>query len=206
LGCISVSKQFYIIAGIDEKDIPVDDKIQCECPPDGFWKSLWNQLISILKMIYVMLHAIFNRLISAVKKSEGDNDPGGPDSTGPAGGGSGGNPPATPSGGGAAVASQSLQVYQKETAEESNEVGRKTPAGSNAARVSTAKKKPAPRKKTTKKRSTTNKSSNNVTPADKTIVKKKTDLNETNKEKEIKNKSFKKGRRGIRLNPGLDYK
>jgi multidrug efflux pump subunit AcrB len=206
LGCISVSKQFYILAGIDEKDIPVDDKIQCECPPDGFWKSLWNQLISILKMIYVMLHAMFNRLMAAVKNSPEDNDPGGPDSTGPAGGGSGGNPPVTPSGGGAAVVSQSLQVYQKETAEDSNKVDSKAPADSNAARVSTTRKKPAPRKKTTKKASTTKKPSNNASPADKSVVKENTDLNEANQEKEIKSKPLKKGRRGIRLNPGLDYK
>ena len=140
LGCISVSKQFYILAGINEKDIPVaSEDLQCECSPNVFWQELWNQIVSIFKMLFVMIQTALNTILSKVKNNPDDPEPTGPDSSGP----SGGNPPVTPSSDGAAVINQSLHIH-----EETKPVVKKK---------SSPRKKSVPKKKTVKKVSSENK-------------------------------------------------
>ena len=193
LGCISVSKQFYELAGINEKDIPVNEELSCECSTFS-WKVIWNQIISVLSMLLITLKEALAKFFPKNKLDPDDPDPSSPDNSSDP---SGGNPPVTPSSGGSVVADHSLLVQEQEsvvkTSDEKTEVSKKDKPQ--------VRKKAAPRKKAAVKK----KASVKKVAVKKSKVAKKTEaVNESKETKAPKKKAAQKKRRGIRLNPGLE--
>ena len=202
LGCISVSKQFYILAGITEDKIPSNAEDSCERSTFS-WKSMWNQMICLLRSLLTMIKAFINKYFSAKKN---DPDDSGPASPGNNSGPSGSTPPVTPSSGDAAVMSHSLMVQQKKqvvkTSDSKNvqdieiESGKEKPV---------ARKKSAPRKKVSvKKKAVVKKEITDKTAVAESKENKKKTAKKTVKKAVKKKATTKKKRRGIRLNPGLD--
>lgn len=198
LGCISVSKQFYILAGINENQIPTKAEDACECSTFS-WKTIWNQMISLLRSLLIMIKAFINKYFPGDKNSPEDPGPSSPDNnSGP----SGSSPPVTPSSGGAAVTSHSLMVqqqkqvvktsYSNDLADTENKVSKKK---------AVARKKSAPRKKASvKKKAAVKKIIADETP----VIAGKENEKKTVKKTAKKKVATQKKRRGIRLNPGLE--
>lgn len=218
LGCISAAKQFYILAGIDEKDIPVPEDEACECPVISH-VSIWNKIAGIYQMILAMLQAFIKKLFSSSSFSDDDPGPGstggGPDgNAGNGNGGPSGVPPVVPSSGGAAIITRQsiLDATDDESMQDvsSKRKARKKTSGagkSSKPRTKSEREKPTAPRKVVKKKSSTKKS---------TARKKSAKVDESDKKnnnpdevvtesKAVKSRSVpKKKRRGIRLNPGLD--
>jgi multidrug efflux pump subunit AcrB len=184
LGCISVSKQFYLIADINQ---PVkEDKPVVNEHSLSLWLSIWNKLISAVIWAYYLLREFIQNLLA--RFSNGPNDSG-PASPGSSSSGnddpSGGDPSPSPAGGGDGAVNtipvnESVNDKVKTPVLEAEGLSKKTSKP-------IAKKKSAPRKKTSTLKKTAKVSKNNTD-------------NSTGKKKS----TVKKKRRGIRLNPGLE--
>ena len=187
LGCISVSKQFYALAGINEKDVPIDEDLACECSTFS-WKVVWHQIISMLSMLIMMMKELISKLFPKNKPDPDDTDP---SSSGNSSGPSGDIPPVAPSSDGAVHSSHSLVVQEEKVIKTSSEKSEVTKEKSKA------RKKAAPRKKAPVKKKAV---------AKKVKVKRKsTSVKEDTEKKTPKKKAAtQKKRRGIRLNPGLE--
>jgi len=124
LGCITVSKQFYILAGIEEKPLSEADEV-CECPVP-LWRRVFWQLQLLMRWAYAMLQ-MFIIWIKEKLHLGGPQDPDGPAPSSPTGGSgpgsSGGGPDVMPSSDGTAVATYSSQVESQTV--ESSAVNRK---------------------------------------------------------------------------------
>lgn len=203
LGCISVSKQFYALANLDEcpEKISAPEATGYQLP---LWLRIWTALISaitwayyIIRMFGIMARMAWQNLRARFASGPDDSGPDLPDGTEPT---SGGNPPAAPVAPTAAVSgdttiSQNENVSQAATAP----VAKEDSSSDKKQSRSVAKKKvsrPAPKKKAVpvKKVTTTKKTAK---PNTKTVVAKKTPVSK-------KKTASPKKRRGIRLNPGLE--
>ena len=187
LGCISVSKQFYALAGINEKDVPINEDLACECSTFS-WKVVWHQIIRKLSMLIMMVKELINKFFQKNKPETDDPDPTNPsNSSGP----SGGNPPVTPSSDGVVESSHSLVVKEEKVIKTSSDETEESKVKPKA------RKKAAPRKKAPVKKKAVAKKSK--------VKTKSTPVKEDVEKKTPKKKAAtQKKRRGIRLNPGLE--
>ncbi|MDH5472953.1 MAG: efflux RND transporter permease subunit [Gammaproteobacteria bacterium] len=201
LGCISASKQFYLLAGIEQPEKaeqPVASTYQLP-----LWLRIWSSVINavtwtyyILRMFVIMVRMAIQNLRSRFSSSPSNPDPGNPPANpgptgGDPGGNPGGNPSPAPSGGSGGNTADSIQVREpvqhpvdsvsteNKSASSENIINTETHAPAEVA-------KPVARKKVTPAK----KKAENTTKAEKTTTRKKS--------------STEKKRRGIRLNPGLE--
>ena len=190
LGCISVSKQFYLVAGIEQPEKEDEQLVTAYQLP--LWLRVWSSLISavtwvyyILRMFVIMVRMAIQNLLSRFNSGPDDSGPASPDAGGP----SGGNPPVAPDTGGGSPAVNSAQVDNlvNESAEVVNQEKTSSDSADVKATKPVARKKAAPRKKST--------------PAKKTVS---VSENKTDASTSKKKSSAQKKRRGIRLNPGLE--
>ncbi len=233
LGCISASKQFYLIAGLENQPVSDESSIKTDSSKDtGYqlplWLRLWTKLVNavtwtyyILRMFVIMLQMalqnIRQRLFGRTDYLGGDD----PDL--PPSGGS--TPPAGPSSGpvpAASVAGSNISVdidAQSQAGPESGTMKR----NSEKAAVSSSNKTDIKRSSTEKKKvpSSVDNKTNIKSPKQSTTKKKATSRKKAVKKAEGKDKlsvtnsktvkstktkktPVKKKRRGIRLNPGLN--
>lgn len=112
LGCITVSKQFYLLAGIEEKPIS-EDGATCECPIP-LWRRVLGQLKLLMHWVAAMLQMFITRFrekfISTTPYNPDDTDPTPPGGSGGGPGSSGGGPDVMPSSDGTAVVKTPVQV------------------------------------------------------------------------------------------------
>jgi len=117
LGCITVSKQFYLLAGIEEKPL-AEDEMDCECAIP-LWRRAWGQMKLLWRWLYEMLQMLVeiakHKLRLDKNDSHDDLDPTPPDGKpgkgpGGPGGSSGSGPVLTPSADGSAVARYSADI------------------------------------------------------------------------------------------------
>ncbi|MCW8854334.1 MAG: efflux RND transporter permease subunit [Gammaproteobacteria bacterium] len=196
LGCISVSKQFYILAGIEQQAAPVEVPAEpaYQLP---LWLRVWTRLISAVTWIYyigrmfvIMIRMAIQNLLSRFSSGPDDSGPSSPSSGGSPGPSSGGGPSPVPSGSGGGI-SESLEIHQQgddsTTSVAQAETNKPVAKTEQSVASPVVRKKAAPRKKATvtKKTASTGKEKKDVP-----VVKKKA--------------STPKKRRGIRLNPGLE--
>ncbi|MDH5387125.1 MAG: efflux RND transporter permease subunit [Gammaproteobacteria bacterium] len=187
LGCISVSKQFYILLGIGECPTKAAEPevVEYKLP---LWMRIYSAVINgamwlfyIGRMFIMMARMGIQSLIDRFGSGSDDTGPASPDNnSGPAGGTPppAPTPPPTPSGGSANV---NADVVQSQMPDEPVIEEKKTQETSTKPVV---KKKAAPRKK-------------------KSAVSKKEVSKKADSTSKLKTSSSKK-RRGIRLNPSLD--
>jgi len=204
LGCISVSKQFYVLAGVNGE--PVEDEGESESAANTYqlplWLRVWTKLISaaswayyVIRMFVIMARMAIQNLLARFSSGPDDSGPTppGPSSSGPSSpGGSGNDPTPSPAGGGGNIVADSMPVNDV-----ANEPVKSVSGNVEDTNVNTAKtvatKKAAPRKKSAPRKKASS-------------VKKTAAVSKTKSESStVKKKSTtQKKRRGIRLNPGLE--
>jgi len=198
LGCISVSKQFYLIAGIDEQLTKTNSQEVSNSYEQPVWLKIWIQLVNavtwsyyLLRMIYIMVSMAIQNFLARFKGGSENPDPDAPDpdasdsNPGP----SGGNPSPAPSGNGVTGTSDTFSEHQTGSDEIKNSIKNKVSHKTKAA----PRKKSAPRKK--------------AAAVKKVAVDKKTastSEKDTKKTTTTKKTAAAKKRRGISLNPGLE--
>jgi multidrug efflux pump subunit AcrB len=193
LGCISASKQFYLLAGIDEKKYSVDENADAVSSYQlPMWLVVWTKLVSavtwayyLIRMLVIMMRMLIQNLVARFSGGSNDPDPASPpdDNSDPSGSGSTGKTPtrSPDSSGGGTVAEPSHKHPQTGDLSASNVEAHTNNAPSQKVTKKVARKKSASAEKTT----STSKAKSSTT-----------------KNKEAN--STQKKRRGIRLKPGLD--
>jgi hypothetical protein len=211
LGCISVSKQFYLLAGMDNPAIKVSEP---EVPVYQLplWLRIWMQLINAVtwafyigRMIVMMVRMGVQSLLA---RFGGDADDSGPSSPEGNPEPSGGNPSPAPAAssavsGSEADASQTSSPAQAQNQTVNEEVAQETVSNAKVAKSAVKKKAALEKKAATEEKSTVVKKKAAPRKKVASVSEQSADKENTVTAKENK-VSTKKKRRGIRLNPGLE--
>jgi len=121
LGCISVRKQFYVMAGVD---LPQSETVQKTSSGLPLWLIIWSKVIGavmwlfyIVRMFYFMAQMAYNNIMKRFRsKPKPRPDDRGPDDPGPGTGG-GSPPPATPTAPAATSETQAVVTEGRTSAE-----------------------------------------------------------------------------------------
>ncbi|MCK4705568.1 MAG: efflux RND transporter permease subunit, partial [Gammaproteobacteria bacterium] len=195
MGCISVSKQFYVLAGIGESPTKTAEPevVEYKLP---LWMRIYSAVINgamwlfyIGRMFIMMARMGIQSLLDRFGSGSDDPGPASPDNnSGPAGGTPPPAPTPAPSGNAGSV-DPGLEKNNEQAMSESGTVAQETKANEIISKK-IVKKKAAPRKKATSV-------SKKVAPVKKAVP------TEQVVSASKKKTSVSKKRRGIRLNPGL---
>ncbi|MDH5611074.1 MAG: efflux RND transporter permease subunit [Gammaproteobacteria bacterium] len=216
LGCISVSKQFYLLAGMENPAIKVKVS-EPEAPAYQLplWLRIWMQLINAVtwafyigRMIVMMVRMGIQSLLARFSSDSGGSGPSSPDGGGS--GSSGGNPTPAPvsssvvSGNDGDVNQSSSQTQTSDQNQAvNNEVVQEKVGDAKVSRPVVKKKTAAQKKVAAEKAATAVKKKSAPGKKIASISESSEDKKNTVivSEKKI---ATKKKRRGIRLNPGLE--
>ena len=115
LGCITVSKQFYLLSGIEEKPLHEEGaSFECRIP---LWRRVFGQLKLLMHWVSAMLQLLITRFKEKFNNTRSfnpdDTDPTPPDGSGGGPDSSGGGPDVMPSPDGTAVATYPAPVEKK---------------------------------------------------------------------------------------------
>ena len=156
LGCISVRKQFYIIAGVAAPELEVNET---EKTGSGLplWLIIWSKVISaamwvfyIVRMFYFMAQMAINNIRKRFQRKPGNKpDDRGPDGNGPSGGTPSTPPAPTSPAGDTETPPVNRTTQQAETDKTAAEVQAETHVANEIAEPVENKKNTQARKKTT---------------------------------------------------------
>lgn len=207
LGCITVHKQFYIMAGFDDATIAELDghhEVKTDVPSLPLWMRVWSRAIGavtwvyyILRMFVIMVRMAIDNFLKRFRSD--DSKPTPPDNSGPSSGGdpsSGGPTPAPSSGGGdgnAVVPAASTKIIETSAADNNTSSNKEVTSSVAESVIVETDQTVTPKRKVVKKKTARKKSIQGKTSTDKAESKVAT----------VKKYTAKK-RRGIRLKPGTE--
>jgi len=188
LGCISASKQFYLVDEYADDYVEVINEYQHVEKSEPIWKKVWNILSFILSLIYNLLIVLFNFIKNIIQKRKDNKQRSNADTT-----------------------SQSNDIFKKsnggspQVPEKTSTIDTTEPPKSESASAPVAKKKTPSKKKAAAPKKKTPSKKKAAAPKKKTVTLKKQPVKKTANKKIVPKKSptkkpsTKKKRRGIKL-------